>query len=110
MACPFLLVSLATNWGEQFGEQKQSVNFIEQGYLFAILIGYLLRDAYSSEDKNNLWILLNRGVFLSFSSATTWRMFYKIPFETMPLGVIITSENRIMKRGSFLHIAPWRSQ
>ena len=39
--------------------------------IFHLLDGYQLRDACGSEDENNLWILLGRGVFLPFSSATT---------------------------------------
>ena len=36
------------------GMGKQSVNFIGEGYLFAVLAGYLLSDVCTSEDANNL--------------------------------------------------------
>ena len=55
---------------------KQSVNFIGQGYLFVILVGYLLRGAI----KNLL--------------------------KQMPLCVIVLCKNRVSKRASFLHIVP----
>ena len=64
----------------RFGGWKQSVNYIEQGCLFAVFVGYYLKDIL----KNSFW---NNAVRCHRS--------------------VLKSR---MKRASFLHIAPWKSQ
>ena len=46
--------------------------FVDKCRVWSDFTGYHLERCFSSMDENNLWILLSRGVFLTFSSATTW--------------------------------------
>lgn len=88
MACPFCLVSLATTWRDTIKNLNVVSGFNSFQWLLlrgdwrklfskvlplsCFLAGYQLRDVCGLEDENNLWILLNRGIFLPFSLATYW--------------------------------------